>query len=107
MNRWRIPQWLEKEICARDLACVYCGHIFGTAPDRRTQPSWEHIVNDATIITRENIARCCRACNSSKGAKVLAQWLGSAYCLRRGISAESVADVVKVALENERSPAFN
>lgn len=101
MNRWRIPQWLEKEICARDVACVYCGITFGSAPDRGSQPSWEHIINDARIITRENIARCCRACNSSKGTKLLTDWLGSAYCLRRGISAGSVANVVKRALEHQ------
>ena len=100
MNRWNIPDWLEKEIYARDASCVYCGVIFGSTPGRRSQSSWEHIINDARIITRENIALCCRSCNSSKGAKLLAEWLGSAYCLRRGISAESAAMVVKLALKS-------
>jgi hypothetical protein len=101
MNSWNIPDWLEKEIYARDTSCVYCGVIFGSTAGRGSHASWEHIINDATIITRENISLCCRSCNSSKGAKLLANWLGSAYCLRRGMSAESVAVVVKLALQSQ------
>lgn len=67
--------------------------------DRRgCKPSWEHIVNDERIISRENIARCCISCNASKGAKDLALWLGSNYCARRGINPDAVAEVVKQAL---------
>jgi hypothetical protein len=61
--------------------------------------TWEHIVNDARIVTRENIARCCNACNASKGAKVLADWLKSDYCRRKNITAETAADIVRRALE--------
>jgi hypothetical protein len=60
--------------------------------------SWEHIVNDATIINADNIALCCVACNSSKGAKGLLNWLGSDYCKHKGISSETAADVVKKAV---------
>ena len=72
MNRWNIPDWLEREIIKRDSCCVYCGVDF-TAPSgtRSDKPSWEHIVNDAGIITRANIARCCVGCNASKGTKNL------------------------------------
>lgn len=38
---------------------------------RKTVATWEHIINDASIVTRENIALCCVACNSSKGTKRL------------------------------------
>jgi len=96
MNRWSIPARLEQEIILRDKACVYCGIAFGA----RNRPSWEHIVNDARIVTRENIALCCRACNSSKGVKSLEVWLESAYCKRRGISRNTVAAVVKKALQD-------
>jgi hypothetical protein len=24
MNRWRIPEWLEREVRQRDTDCVYC-----------------------------------------------------------------------------------
>ena len=60
--------------------------------------TWEHIINDASIVTRENIARCCVACNASKGPKTLSDWLQASYCKKRGINKETVADVVKSAL---------
>jgi biotin synthase-like enzyme len=99
VNRWNIPDWLEREVIKRDRWCVYCGvELITTNVSRRYRPSWEHIINDARIVTRENIARCCISCNASKGAKELADWLESKYCPARGITAESVAEVVKAAL---------
>jgi hypothetical protein len=97
MNRWNIPHELEHEVLARDRHCIYCGVDFGSvSAERRSRPSWEHIINDATIITRENIARCCIGCNASKGVKSLPVWLESNYCRSRGITAESVASVARV-----------
>lgn len=99
MNRWKIPDWLEREVIERDQRCVYCGVEFDTrSAFRRDRPSWEHIINDARIMTRENIARCCMACNASKGSKTLADWLESRYCREHGITRGSVAAVVKLAL---------
>ena len=101
MNRWNIPCWLEQEVLARDAVCIYCGVDFSLpASARGTKPSWEHIVNDARIVTRENIARCCMSCNASKGAKELKIWLQSKYCMRKGIHEESVAQVVRNALSS-------
>lgn len=101
MNRWNIPDWLEREVIARDRQCIYCGVTFEPVGDfRGSKPTWEHIVNDARIINRENIARCCSSCNASKGAKDLAVWLESAYCRRRGITSETIAAVAKRALTN-------
>lgn len=99
MNRWNIPQWLEQEVIRRDQACVYCGVSFCVTPMARSgRPSWEHIINDAQIVTRENIARCCMGCNASKGAKDLATWTESRYCRDRGITADTVAPVIRAAL---------
>lgn len=99
MNRWNIPGSLEQEIVKRDSRCVYCGVGFAApGASRRARPSWEHIVNDASIVTRENIVRCCIACNSSKGTRSLGEWLNSNYCRARGISFESVAAVVREVL---------
>lgn len=99
MNRWNIPAWLEAEVLARDLHCVYCGVEFAFGgSSRRHRASWEHIINDAMIVTRENIARCCMACNSSKGVKGLSVWLESKYCKGREITAWSVAPIVRAAL---------
>lgn len=99
-NKWNIPDWLESEVRARDLKCIYCRRSF-TTPDVsvKTAPSWEHIVNDASIINRENIALCCRACNASKGQKRVSDWLSSAYCTKHEISQDTVADVAKKAIE--------
>jgi hypothetical protein len=99
-NRWHIPYWLEHQVLQRDTSCIYCGIVFGFADAPfGSRPSWEHIANDARIITRENVARCCRSCNASKGVKPLPVWLASAYCKQRGITKESVAAVVRSALE--------
>jgi 5-methylcytosine-specific restriction endonuclease McrA len=100
-NKWNIPPWLEDEVRERDKICVYCGRDF-TAPEVSTKlaPSWEHIINDATIITRDNIALCCRGCNASKGQKRVSDWLTSRYCQDRNISLKSVAPVVRRAIEN-------
>lgn len=98
-NRWNIPAWLETEVRARDKACVYCRTTFThPSPSRRSQLSWEHIVNDLKIVTRENIVLCCIGCNASKGQKPLAVWMESDYCKRYGITRNSVAPVVRQAL---------
>ncbi len=106
MNRWGIPDWLEEEVNARDKSCVYCGaRLVEQIPPRgprKAVATWEHIINDASIVTRENIARCCVACNSSKGTKKLSDWMQSSYCQKRGISKETVAEVVKKALETAK-----
>jgi len=102
---------LEEEIVARDKHCVYCGILMidkslDGAP-RRTLANWEHIINDASIITRENIARCCAGCNSSKGTKELTTWLNSSYCKANGITENTVAEVVKSAIKAARDRVKN
>jgi len=100
-NNWNIPAWLEKEVRERDKVCVYCGVEFTPVKiSKKTAASWEHIINDALIITRENIALCCCGCNASKGQKPLSAWLKSKYCKERGINQESVAPIVKKAIDN-------
>jgi hypothetical protein len=65
----------------------------------RAEATWEHIINDEAIVTRENIALCCRACNASKGSKKLSHWMGSSYCKSHGISKDTVAEIVRIALQ--------
>lgn len=59
-NKWGIPLAVETAVLIRDDRCVYCGCEFGD--DRASKRSWEHIVNDITIATMENIALCCVRC---------------------------------------------
>jgi len=102
-NNWNIPDWLENEVRKRDRACVYCGIEFTPAKvSRKSTASWEHIINDAKIITRENIVLCCCGCNASKGQKQLSTWLQSNYCKDRGITADSVAPIIKQAIASEQ-----
>ena len=104
MNRWNIPNWLEKAVNERDKTCVYCGIIFSDEPQSfRNRRSWEHITNNDKIVTLGNIALCCRGCNSSKGTKLLEAWLDSPYCKRKNISKATVAQVVKEALLNPQA----
>lgn len=88
----------EREILARDLSCIYCGQVFADASRRGQRRSWEHIVNDATMISPANIALCCISCNASKGAKLLAVWMDSRYCTARGIDQDTIAPVARAAL---------
>ena len=105
MNRWNIPDEMEKEIIIRDKNCVYCGiKMVEKVPrgeSRKNAATWEHIINDETIITKENIARCCSACNSSKGTKKLSDWINSEYCKNNKINNNTVAPVIKRALQME------
>jgi len=99
-NNWNIPKWLEEEVRERDKCCVYCGVEFTPVTiSRKSAASWEHIINDAKIITRENITLCCCGCNASKGQKQLSVWLQSKYCKEHGIGAETIAPIVKQAIE--------
>ncbi|MDQ6956285.1 MAG: hypothetical protein Q9M21_03715 [Mariprofundaceae bacterium] len=100
-NNWNIPSELEKEVRERDKVCVYCGVEFTPAKvSKRSAASWEHIINDAKIITIENIALCCCGCNASKGQKQLSVWLQTKYCKERGINPKSVAIIIKQAIAN-------
>jgi 5-methylcytosine-specific restriction endonuclease McrA len=105
MNRWDIPARLEREVRQRDKKCVYCGTAMLESPpadgSRKSVATWEQIINDSSIVTRENIARCCASCNSSKGIKKLSLWIESNYCKRRGIGRDTVAEVVKLALMSD------
>jgi 5-methylcytosine-specific restriction endonuclease McrA len=104
MNNWNIPDWLEREVRDRDRKCVYCRIEFGSSKKaKKSMATWEHIVNDARIINRENIARCCFSCNASKDTKKLSDWLESDYCRKRGITKDTVAEAVKRALVSQPS----
>lgn len=95
-NRWGIQKEVEELVKKRDLQCVYCGILFtNSVLTHKTRPTWEHIINDIRINGSDNITLCCGSCNASKGAKILADWLNSKYCLTKGITKDNVATVVK------------
>jgi hypothetical protein len=101
-NRWGVPKDVEELVKQRDLSCVYCGISFiNTVPTHKTRPTWEHIINDIRINGPDNIALCCGSCNSSKGTKLLIDWLNSKYCLTKGINKDNVSTVVKGFLKRQ------
>lgn len=102
-NKWNNPNWLETEVRERDKTCVFCGVEFVTSTiSKKSSASWEHIINDAQIIARENIALCCRGCTASKRQKKLSVWLQSTYCKERGINVVTVAPIIKHAIVSGR-----
>ena len=99
-NRWGIPKEVENIVIERDKKCVYCGVEFSTSENnRKARQSWEHI-NDVKINGADNIALCCVSCNASKGSKDLKEWLNSNYCLKKGITEESVSTGVRKYLSS-------
>lgn len=101
-NRWNIPKDVETFVRTRDLKCVYCNVDFLQSPkSRKATRTWEHIVNDVTLNSADNVALCCSSCNSSKGAKNLNDWLTSNYCVSKGISRETVGLVVQKVLDRK------
>lgn len=87
---------MEVLVKERDKNCVYCRIQFGTDQNnRKSKPSWEHILNDIRLNDEKNIALCCISCNASKGSKTLEKWFESNYCKKKGISQKTVAKVVQ------------
>lgn len=97
--RWKIPRELAMSVITRDDCCIYCRREFEAPSGPRSGcPSWEHIINDESLVSTSNIALCCVGCNSSKGTKSLANWLNSSYCRERGIASQSMAAIALSAL---------
>ena len=105
--RWQIDRNLAVEVLAHDVRCVYCSREFSFAGLRASFPSWEHIVNDLTIVNARNIALCCVGCNASKGRKALEAWLESAYCKERGITLSTMAPIATKALTEVRGAVID
>lgn len=98
MNNWNIPARLEIEVRKRDQQCVYYWVSFNQLVKKQSA-TWEHIINDARIITQGNIALCCCSCNASKWAKDLLIWLTSNYCKNKNITIDTVAPIIKKATQ--------
>lgn len=103
-NNWNIPRWLEDEVRERDKNYVYCRVKFTpTKTSKKRAASWEHIINNSKIITRENIVLCCCGCNSSKGQKNLLEWLNTEYCKKNNINRNTVSPFIKKIIKKHES----
>jgi hypothetical protein len=98
--KWNIEPDIAREVMSRDLNCVYCKRDFAEdlSGPRARLPTWEHIINDLTLVGAANIALCFWGCNASKGTKTLASWRESEYWRLRGITSDSMAPVAANAL---------
>jgi hypothetical protein len=106
-NIFGISRQDEEELRARDKVCVYCrkemkssGEIKATAGSRADEATIEHLNFDGPFYIRdglrkEDVVICCRGCNSSRGTLKLSDWFKSAYCVRRNINENIVAEPVK------------
>ena len=103
-NQYGISEEDEKEIRARDKACVYCHISMKQYPHTRSAAgaTIEHFNNGGPFDKKYNVGMCCRRCNSSKGTKRLLAWFKSDYCKEQNINAETVAEAVKEYLELEK-----
>ena len=101
-NTYGISKQDEREIRARDKACVYCGILMKPASRRASGATVEHFNNDGPLREKYNVAICCRRCNSSKGTKRLSAWFKTPYCRDRKINEETVSKPVEEYMRLER-----
>jgi 5-methylcytosine-specific restriction endonuclease McrA len=103
-NTYGISDQDEREIRARDKACVYCGILMKQSRHARSASAATigHFNNDGPLKEKYNVAICCRRCNSSKGTMKLPAWFNTPYCRERKINGETVSTPVKeyIRLEN-------
>ncbi len=113
-NRFGIPHDVENRLRLRFTACAYCGQAMRQHAQTRGCPSdkvtIEHLNRSGPFywsqgLREEDLVLCCGACNSSRGASLLADWLESSYCRERGISAATVAEEVRRYLQTAASAA--
>jgi len=100
-NRFGISREDERGLRARDVACVYCGKAMRRStkndPDQATI---EHLNLNGPFYVRdglrtEDVAICCRDCNTNRLRNRLLDWFESPYCARRNINRDTVAQPVK------------
>jgi len=111
MNRVKTtwPSKVDKErIVRRDTVCIYCGKEMRSGSDipRTDWPTVEHLnhrsnwdsvgsyMREGKDVT-EIVGICCWSCNASRGALPFPEWFKKPYCVKRGITINSVAPVVK------------
>jgi 5-methylcytosine-specific restriction endonuclease McrA len=103
-NTYGISQQLEREIRARDKACVYCGILMKQHPHAMgaSGATIEHFNNEGPFEEKYNLAICCRRCNSSKGTMRLSAWFKTPYCRKKKIIEETISTPVKEYMRLEK-----
>ena len=99
-NKWKIPEWPEKEVLVRNKSCVYCGVKFKN--NSRNGVSWEHANNKSKDVEKWNIVLCCQSCNSSNSVKNLSDCFESPHCLDKHISKKTVANIIRKYITDKK-----
>ena len=104
-NTYGISEQDEREIRARDRTCVYCGILMKQYPHAMgaSGATIEHFNNDGPLKKKQNVAICCRRCNSSKGIMKLSAWFKTPYCRKMKINEETVSNPVKEYMQLQKS----
>jgi hypothetical protein len=109
-NNFGIPQEVEYRLRQKFKVCVYCrgemqehAAAIGCPSDKATI---EHLNENPPFswsdgLKEEDFVICCGSCNASRGQKSLTAWFTSSYCVKRGITASTVAEEVKQYLERQ------
>jgi hypothetical protein len=97
INPFGLPEEELAAIRERDRDCVYC-HVtmrpYNSDGPRTAWATIEHF-NGPPFDDPSQVAYCCAACNSSRGARTHEEWFATAYCQERGIDASTVAKPVR------------
>ncbi len=111
-NSFGIPEKVLSEIRARDMSCVYCHKTMiypYLAQQSVDSATIEHLNCDGPFywggddgLQAHDIVICCGACNSSRGAKTLAEWFQTRYCIDRNINENTVAAPVRSYLQRQQ-----
>lgn len=104
-NTYGLSEQDEREIRARDKACVYCGVVMKQYPHAMAASgaTIEHFNNDGPLDKKWNAAICCRRCNSSKRDMKLSAWFKTPYCRKKKINGETVSKPVREYMRLEKS----
>lgn len=106
-KNYGIPDKVLADIAERDKSCVYCRKVMlypYQVENRKDSATIEHLNCEPPFhwsdgLREDGIVMCCASCNSSRGAKTLAKWFESQYCINRNINADTVAEPVKIYLQ--------
>jgi len=104
-NTYGISEQDEQEIRARDKTCVYCRILMKQSPHAMgaSGATIEHFNNEGPFDRKQNVAICCRRCNSSKATMKLSAWFKTPYCREKKINKDTVLKPVKEFMRSERS----
>jgi len=105
-NKFGIPKEVEQRIRARDKKCVYHNRVMIKGHPKK-MPTIEHFREKGPFywnkgLKEEDLAICCKSCNSSRREKSILEWFKGLYCIDKNINEKTVAKPVKDFLKRNK-----